>query len=157
MGILTKEAKQALVDCTPAYVATVCPDGTPNVSPKGTVMAWDDDRLVFIDLRSPQTMANLQASPHIELNVIHPLTRKGFRYKGTAQVLRDGPLCEEVMTYYEQQRGIHRARMHGVVVMVVTRVLPLWSPAYDDGTGEDEIRAKWCARFQTMIDAARPR
>ena len=25
------------------FVATVCPDGTPNLSPKGTTAVWDDD------------------------------------------------------------------------------------------------------------------
>lgn len=157
MGILTKEAKQALLDCTPAYIATVCPDGTPNVSPKGTVMAWDDDRIVFLDLRSPQTMANLRASPGIEINVVHPLVRKGFRYKGTAQVLRDGALYEEVVTYFEQVRSVRRARIHGVVVMEVKEVRPLISPAYDEGASEDEVRAKWIERYQKMLDAARQR
>ncbi|HEX6676706.1 MAG TPA: pyridoxamine 5'-phosphate oxidase family protein [Actinomycetes bacterium] len=30
------------------FVATVCPDGTPNLSPKGTVAVWDDQHLVFV-------------------------------------------------------------------------------------------------------------
>jgi len=34
------------------FVATVCPDGTPNLSPKGTVSVWDDDHLVFANIRS---------------------------------------------------------------------------------------------------------
>lgn len=158
MGILSNEAKQALVDCTPAYVATVCPDGTPNVSPKGTVMAWDDDRIVFLNLRSPQTMANLRASPHIEINVVHPLVRKGFRYKGTAQVLHDGPLHDEIVAYFERERSVRRARIHGVVVMQVQQVRPLISPAYDEGgANEDEVRARWIERFQKMIDAAKAR
>lgn len=35
------------------FVATVSPDGPPNLSPKGTVSVLDDDSLVFADLRSP--------------------------------------------------------------------------------------------------------
>jgi len=34
------------------FVATVCPDGTPNLSPKGTTAVWDDDHIVFADIRS---------------------------------------------------------------------------------------------------------
>ena len=153
MGILTPEAKQALLECTPAYVATVCPDGTPNLSPKGTTIAWDDDRIVFLDLCSPQTMANLRASPHLEINVVHPLVRKGFRFKGTAQVVCEGPLCDEIKTYFEHTRSIRRERVHGVVVMDVKEVRPLFSPAYDDGASEEEVRAKWVARFQRMIES----
>ena len=35
------------------YVASVCPDGTPNLSPKGTVAVWDDEHLVFAHIHSP--------------------------------------------------------------------------------------------------------
>jgi len=34
-----------------AFVATVCPDGTPNLSLKGTIAAFDDEHLVFVDIR----------------------------------------------------------------------------------------------------------
>lgn len=44
-----------------AYVASVCSDGTPNMSPKGTTAVWDDDHLVFAHLHSPQTVANIEA------------------------------------------------------------------------------------------------
>ena len=46
------------------FVATVCPDGTPNLSPKGTTIVWDDERgtdigrvravvLVHVDVAAP--------------------------------------------------------------------------------------------------------
>jgi hypothetical protein len=52
MGILTDD-KRRVVDRELGFVATVCPDGTPTLSPKGTIAVWDDNRLVFCDLRSP--------------------------------------------------------------------------------------------------------
>jgi len=45
------------------FVATVCPDGTPNLSPKGTCVALDDGRLAFADIRSPRTIENLRLNP----------------------------------------------------------------------------------------------
>ena len=33
------------------YVATVSENGTPNLSPKGTIIAWDDNTLAFADIR----------------------------------------------------------------------------------------------------------
>lgn len=33
------------------YVANVCTDGTPGLSPKGTTTVWEDDYKVFADLR----------------------------------------------------------------------------------------------------------
>ena len=72
------------------FVATVCPDGTPNLSPKGTTVVWDDEHLAFLHIHSPNTVANLQANPAIEVNVVDPIVRKGYRFKGTAVVLTDG-------------------------------------------------------------------
>jgi predicted pyridoxine 5'-phosphate oxidase superfamily flavin-nucleotide-binding protein len=74
------------------YVASVCPDGTPNLSPKGTTTVWDDQHLVFLDLHSPRTVGNIEAgNPVVEINVVDPILRKGYRFKGPAAVLRDGP------------------------------------------------------------------
>jgi predicted pyridoxine 5'-phosphate oxidase superfamily flavin-nucleotide-binding protein len=53
---LTADMKRVVVEQRLAFVATVCPDGTPNLSPKGTISVWDDDHLVFADIRSPGTI-----------------------------------------------------------------------------------------------------
>jgi predicted pyridoxine 5'-phosphate oxidase superfamily flavin-nucleotide-binding protein len=63
MGILTEEMKRAVAEQRLIFAATVCADGTPNLSPKGTAMAWDDDHPLFTDLASPGTMANLESNP----------------------------------------------------------------------------------------------
>ena len=125
------------------FVATVCADGTPNVSPKGTTTVWDDDHLVFADIRSPQTIRNLKTNSSIEINVVDPFLRKGYRFKGTASVLTDGATYEDVLAMYE--RTVERAleRIGAVVLVKVERAVPLISPAYDLGVSEDEVRAKW--------------
>jgi hypothetical protein len=41
VGIPTEEMRRLVEDQRLGLVATVCPDGTPNLSPKGTVAAWD--------------------------------------------------------------------------------------------------------------------
>ena len=52
MSVLTEDMKRVVREQRLGFVATVCPDGTPNVSPKGTTTVWDDDHLVFADVRS---------------------------------------------------------------------------------------------------------
>src|SRR5712664_4067414 len=47
MGILSDDMKRVVREQRLGYIATVCPDGTPNLSPKGTTAVWDDDHLVF--------------------------------------------------------------------------------------------------------------
>src|SRR5438876_12353373 len=86
------------------FVATVCPDGTPNLSPKGTTAVLDDDHLVFLDIRSPGTVENLLAHPAVEVNVVDPIVRRGYRFKGTATVLSSGPEFDRVMASFAGER-----------------------------------------------------
>src|SRR5207249_6992589 len=80
------------------FVATVCPDGTPNLSPKGTTAVWDDDHIVFADIRSPSKVSNLRRNPSTEINLVDPMVRKGYRFKGVASALKEGDLSLESWT-----------------------------------------------------------
>jgi hypothetical protein len=51
---------------------------------KHTVLS--DDELGFVDLASPGTIENLRHNSAIELNVVDPFTRRGFRFKGARSV-----------------------------------------------------------------------
>ena len=67
MAMLTEDMKRVIREQRLGYVATVCPDGTPNLSPKGTTTVWDDNHLVFADIRSPRMIANLRQNPAVEI------------------------------------------------------------------------------------------
>jgi predicted pyridoxine 5'-phosphate oxidase superfamily flavin-nucleotide-binding protein len=144
MGILTEDMKRVVREQRLGYVATVCPDGTPNLSPKGTTTVWDDEHLVFADIRSPGTVANLRGNPAVEINVVDWFVRKGYRFKGTAMVLTEGALFQEIRTYYERQ-GMFDAprRIRAIVLVQVEQALPLISPAYDREVTEDDVREQW--------------
>ena len=141
MGILTDDMKRIVREQRLGYIATVCPDGTPNLSPKGTTAVWDDDHLVFANIRSPQTVANLRRNWAIEINVVDPMVRKGYRFKGTATVLDAGARYEEMRAFFTA-RGVSNP-IREVVVIKVEHALPVTSPAYDLGLSEAEIRARW--------------
>jgi predicted pyridoxine 5'-phosphate oxidase superfamily flavin-nucleotide-binding protein len=121
------------------FIATVCPDGTPNLSPKGTTVVWGDDHLAFLHIFSGTTVANLATNPAIEINVVDPLARKGYRFKGEARVLTDGPDHDGVLEFFQRERGTDISRAKAVVLMRVDRALPVVSPAYDWGATEREL------------------
>lgn len=122
------------------YVASVCPDGTPNLSPKGTVAVWDDEHLVFAHVHSAGTVANIEAGhPVVEVNVVDPILRKGYRFKGRASVHRDGPVFDRGARFYVDRSGMDPARVAAIVLIRVEQAAPLLSPAYDDGTAEDVV------------------
>jgi trans-2,3-dihydro-3-hydroxyanthranilate isomerase len=111
---LTDDMKRVVREQRLGFVATVCPDGTPNLSPKGTTTVWDDEHLVFADIRSPGTIRNLRSNPVAEVNVVDPVARKGYRFKGPATVVTEGRLYEDVIAFYENgDRPLQRCQGGG--------------------------------------------
>jgi predicted pyridoxine 5'-phosphate oxidase superfamily flavin-nucleotide-binding protein len=143
--------KRVLDEQQLGFVATVTPDGRPNLSPKGTTRPWGDAHITFADICSPQTVANLRANPAIEINVVDPILRKGWRFRGTAEVLVGGTLYAEIEASY-RARGSANPFNH-IVLMRVEKAEPLWSPAYDLGKTETEIAAQWEAKRDALRDA----
>lgn len=139
--VLTEEMQRVVSEQRLGFVASVCPDGTPNLSPKGTTTVWDDEHLIFADIRSPQTVANLRLNPWVEVNVIDPVARKGFRFKGTAEVVDGGERFAEMVDSY-RRRGV-TSHIKAVVLIKVERAAPLISPIYDSGLTEEEVRKRW--------------
>ena len=148
MPIFTADMRRLLNEQRLGFIATVCPDGTPNLSPKGTTAIWDADHLIFADICSPQTVTNLRANPHIEINVVDPFARKGYRFKGQAQVVTNGPRYAEGVAFY-RQRGV-TAAIHSIVFVTVERALPLISPVYDQGLSEADVRAHWTQHYARL-------
>ena len=127
------------------YVATVSPDGRPNVSPKGTITRWDDSSLIFADIRSPDTVRNLKGNHSIEISVVDPVLRRGYLFEGTGTIIRDPVMLERALTLYRRM-GV-RSTINSVVVVEVSSVSSVLSPLYDLGMTEDEIGSKWGARL----------
>ncbi|HLI92328.1 MAG TPA: pyridoxamine 5'-phosphate oxidase family protein [Puia sp.] len=141
MNTITNEIKEFVNRTKLGFVATVCPDGSPNLSPKGTVLAWDKDHLVFADIHSPGSVANLKLNPAIEINVVDIFTRRGYRFKGQAEIFTEGSVFEEVVAFLRAAGSTHVIRH--IVRVNVDRLQPVWSPAYDAGQTEEEIRRRW--------------
>jgi uncharacterized protein len=142
MGILTDDMKRIVREQRLGYIATVCPDGTPNLSPKGTTAVWDDDHLMFADIRSPQSVQNIERSPSVEVNVVDPLVRKGYRFKGTGIVHRSDDVFHRACQMYRDAGGVTN-EIRAVVLIHVDRALPLISPAYDRGATEEQVKGRW--------------
>jgi len=145
---LTEDMKRIVSEQRLGFIASICPDGTPNLSPKGTTAVWDDEHLIFADICSPGTIANVQRQPIVEINVVDPVARKGYRFKGTATVYKEGPLFEQGLAFY-RNRGTASSIEH-IVLVKVERALPLISPAYDQVKTEEEIREHWLGYWETL-------
>lgn len=134
-----------------AFVATVCPDGSPNLSPKGTIAVWEEEHLVFLHLYSQGTVNNLEQNSSIEINVVDPIRRKGYRFKGIAEILRSGPNFNKIIEHFKQSRGTNPSRIKAVVLVKVLQAAPLISPAYDDISSEEEIARRWKRHYDELL------
>lgn len=152
MGILTEDMKRLVSEQRLGFVATVCPDGTPNLSPKGTTAVWDDEHIVFADIRSPATVSNLRRNPSTEINVVDPMVRKGYRFKGVASVVTEGALFERILDFYRTERNLDEGRtmIRSFVLVKINEAMPLISPAYDQGLTEEQVREKMQHYFDSL-------
>ncbi len=161
MGVLTESVQRFVREQRLGFVATVSPDGTPNVSPKGSLTVLDENNLVFADVESPHTVRNLAKNPRTEINVVDPFVRKGYRFRGSATVLHTGISFWKVLEMYRAE-GADVRRIRAVVVVEVDAVLPLISPVYLVGrVEEEEVRGRWeeyyrSARQRSLLDLVPP-
>src|SRR5438552_185980 len=152
VGILTEDMKRVVTEQRLGFVATVCPDGTPNLSPKGTTAVWDDDHIVFADIRSPATVSNLRRNPSTEINLVDPMVRKGYRFKGVASVLTEGALFERTLDFYRAERNLDEShiKIRSFVLVKVDEAMPVVSLAYNLGQREEQVREKWQRYFDSL-------
>ncbi len=148
MPLLTPHMKRVVAAQKLGFMATVGTDGTPNLSPKGQTFVLDDDRLVIGEVRSPQTLENLAHQPVAEINVVDPVARKGFRFKGPCTVVSEGSRLDELRAFMKAQGA--KSVPNAVIVMTVERALPLISPVYDMGAVDLDIRRQWKQRYDDL-------
>lgn len=141
MGIITQDMRKIIDSAKLAFVATVCEDGSPNLSPQGSLLVYDDNHLVFMNMASPTTAANLRRDPRLEVNVIDFLLRRGYRFKGTAELRGEGDPVYAWSCQWVRENAGPTYPCHDAVLIRVERALPVDSPAYTFGHwGEDDLK-----------------
>ena len=120
MAKLSEEAKKAIAEFGAALVATASKDGKPNVSLKGSFRVLDDEHVIFADIASPRTMANLRENPQLSVMVFDPSTCKGCRVWGkTVEILDSGSLFDTISAEFTA-RGM---KVNHIVKVVVDEVV----------------------------------
>ena len=138
--MLTDEMQTLITQFSAGAVATVNADGTPAVSPKATFVVLDDRTLAFGHIRSPGTVANLRRNPAIEICFTDVVTRRAVRVTGTAAIVPQRDADSVLDDAFAAAWGPYRPRMGAYVRIDVTAAEMIFSPAYDLGLTEDELR-----------------
>lgn len=148
MTTITDDMRTVIRRAMLSFVATTCADGSPNLSPKGSLFVYDDEHLVFMNQNSPQTITNLRRDPRIEINSVDVFRRRGWRFKGTARIVPPG---EPEFRWLEQkliELNGPGYPAHEAVLVRVEHAAPLLSPVYEWGHArEGELAPRYAARY----------
>jgi predicted pyridoxine 5'-phosphate oxidase superfamily flavin-nucleotide-binding protein len=106
MTKLTDEAKAAIGEISPSLVATASRTGKPNVSAKGSFRVLDDEHVVFADIASPRTVANIKENPRVAVICLDPAARKGCRIWGQGSILNSGELFDQLTAEYAEKNMV---------------------------------------------------
>ena len=146
MDIITEKIKNFVNFQKLGYVATISADNTPNLSPKGTIIVLDESSLAFADIHSPQTVENLKRNPSIEINIVDPFSRRGYRFKGIAEIISTGNKFDKIISHYKET-GV-KSSIKTIIAVKIEKLSEVLSPLYDLGYTEEELKAKWKKHYK---------
>jgi len=106
----------------------------------------DESHLVFADIHSPQTVENLKRNPSIEINVVDPFSRRGYRFKGIAEIISSGDKFNKINSYYKES-GIKNS-IKTIIIVKIEKLSEVLSPLYDLGYTEEELKDKWKKHYR---------
>ena len=147
---ITKQMRAIAENHPVGIVGTVDADGRPNVSPKGTMVVLGDDTIIFGEIASPGTLANVLERPAMEINFIDVLARRCFRAKGDAEVVSPESGEFAKLRPHFDRWGELADRIRHIVRLKVAKASIVSSPAYAVGQTESELKAHWKAHYASL-------
>ncbi len=156
MTEITADMEEIIKQAMLSFVATINEDGTPNLSPKAS-LAVRNGVLYFADIASPGTIRNLKRNPSIEINVVDIFQRRGYRFKGRAQLLP--PEHDEYLMiagWVKATNGQEYPVDH-VVKIEPTSIIPVLSPAHvyaQPPRNQEEIRNTYIQKYSVQATAS---
>ena len=122
MILITDEMKEnvevALADGYSCLLGSVSKGGEPQISPKGSVMVYDDDTLAYWERAKRSALQNVGENPNVVIYYNHQANRLRWRFHGKAIVYEDGPIRQEVMDRCVQAELDRDPERLGVAVLV---------------------------------------
>jgi pyridoxine/pyridoxamine 5'-phosphate oxidase len=97
---LTENAKTAIAEIRPSLVATASQSGKPNVSAKGSLRILDDQHVLFANVASPRTIANIKENPQVAIICLDASARRGCRIWGQGEIINAGELFNQISKEY---------------------------------------------------------
>ena len=147
--MLTQDMKDLVAGTMLCFAATINEDGSPNLSPKSSLRVHDETHLLFANMASPGTIANLRRDPRIELNCVDIFSRRGYRFTGQAELFSEGDALYDALRAEVAAEHGETLPVYDAVLIEVQAASPVISPAYTfvDGVTEDLLRSAYHGKY----------
>lgn len=114
----------AWTDGAPCLLATQGPNG-PNISPKGSMLVYDDEHLAYWERSRRQALENLGHDPRVAVIYANfkaqreGVLESGFlRFYGTAELYESGPVREAIFKRLTKREQEHDGADKGIGVLI---------------------------------------
>lgn len=115
---------QAWADGYPCLLGTSGQDG-PNVSPKGSLVVYDDNHLAYWERSKKKALENLENDNRVVVMYANfkaqrdGIIESGFlRFYGTAELHEVGPIKEEIFSRLSKREQEHDGADKGIGVLI---------------------------------------
>ncbi len=115
----------ALADGTPCLVGTASKDGFPQISPKGSVVVFNDDTLCYWERSNRSSLKRLAENPHVAIYYRNaakakdmPYRAGAIRFYGDAHVVTSGPDRDKVWELIPEAERKPDPEKKGAAVLV---------------------------------------
>ena len=114
----------AWTDGSPCLLATQGPDG-PNISPKGSMLVFDDEHLAYWERSKRQALENLGSERRVAVIYANMKAQRegvlesGFlRFYGTAELYAEGAMREAIFARLNKREQEHDGADKGIGVLI---------------------------------------
>ena len=111
-------------DGFPCLVATTGPDG-PNISPKGSLIVFDDDHLAYWERSKKKALENVQADDRVVVVYSNMHAQRDgrlelgiLRFYGRAQLHESGPIRDAIFARLNKREQTHDGADVGIGVLI---------------------------------------
>jgi predicted pyridoxine 5'-phosphate oxidase superfamily flavin-nucleotide-binding protein len=126
MNILNDQMKAILAKQLP-ILATVIQGGIPNIGPKRSLRAYDDQTLIFNENTGGQTLQNLRDGSKVAVAVIDREALDGYRFLGTPEIFSEGTAPYENAVAFAANNGMKQPKF--AVLIHIEEIFTLRSGA----------------------------
>lgn len=104
MGRMDEDVLRVLSLTPVVPVATASKDGVPNVVPMTFVKALDDSAVLVADNYMDKAAANLAENARVAVCIWDLETKRAYQIKGKAEILREGPVYDEMVPWVKGKK-----------------------------------------------------